>query len=101
MHMTIAHTAQRLGVENVYRLENLFGVSFVNVQQLDGEMPEELDGWQKLSMNIPTDDPTRKVAFSLLVRARSSDHERCPRCYLHTRLTSEPICGRCTDVLRS
>lgn len=99
--MTVTRLAAEFVTERTYRLENLFGISSVNVRQLKEQMPGQADGWQTLNLNIPTNDPTEKVTFTVLVRARLSDYERCPRCYLYTRAAEEPICPRCANVLHN
>ncbi|KAK7683470.1 hypothetical protein QCA50_013304 [Cerrena zonata] len=88
-------------LQNTYRPENLFGVSSVNIQELTEPMSDQSIDWQTLTLNIPTSDGTNRIMHTVLARARQSDYERCPRCYLHTRVAEEPVCARCTNVLRN
>ncbi|CAL1708916.1 unnamed protein product [Somion occarium] len=75
-----------------HRLDKLFCVSAVHISSSE-------------SQNVPGEwlisGVFNNYRVPLLIRARPSPKERCPRCYLHTRLAEEPLCRRCTDVLHS
>ncbi|KAJ6486898.1 isoleucyl-tRNA synthetase [Mycena sanguinolenta] len=86
-------------MELLQREENLLKTLFITSDATlidEGSLGTSSPGWVYISsIAIPASEE------ELTIRVRPAQLEKCSRCWTFTRVSSEPLCPRCTSVVQS